>query len=236
MFKLLSRVFSILLLACAVFFMSSEVSAKSLYSPISDLTDQSPGSDAQVGLKSARDIIFGKFTAELREFIQAVATGDANTITGIFAYNVFAMDVTQQPASNPGYISPSEDTITEFGLARKYGTIGMLAHNYLAGNTFFQLQAGQDVYLVFGDGSLQKYTIVDILSYQALQPNSPYSNFLNMKDAGDFLSAEELFYKVYAQEDALVLQTCIENQGIETWGRLFIIAVPGDISGDLGAL
>jgi len=236
MLKLLSRVISITILASAVIFMGGEAAAQTIPGGLLELSDQGPANPGQVSVKGARDIYFEKFSAEFRDFIGAVTTGQQDTITGIFAYDVFAMDVVQQPSNNPGYIAPFEETVTEFSMARDYGTIGMLAHNYLAGDMFFQLEDGQSVYLVFGNGSFQKFTIVDILSYQALQPNSPYSNFLNLEDPNEYLSAADLFYKVYGQEEALVLQTCIENQGIESWGRLFIIAVPSDSTGFAGSL
>jgi hypothetical protein len=31
---------------------------------------------------------------------------------------------------------------------------------------------------------------------------------------------------IYGRRGDLVLQTCIEAQGIDTWGRLFVIAEP----------
>lgn len=231
MFKLLSRIISIALLSSAVFFVNGEAAAKSSLDDTLDLTDQRPSENRQTSIKGARDIAFGKFSQDFRDFISEVATGQNDVITGIFAYDVLAMDVAQQPAGNPGYISTNDDIVTEFSMARDYGTIGMLAHNYLAGQTFFDLETGQAVYLVFGDGTIQKYTIVNILSYQALQPNSPYSNFLNLDDSGEYLTASELFYNVYGQEGSLILQTCIENQGVESWGRLFVVAVPADATG-----
>jgi hypothetical protein len=166
--------------------------------------------------------------------MKEVYTGQGDTITGLFVNEGFALNVLQQPTGSPGYISPLDDTVTEFGMARDYGTIGMLAHNFLAGDDFFQLEPSEIIYLVFGDSSVQPYTIVNILSYQALQPTSPYSTFLNTDNPDEYLSAADLFYKIYGQEDALVLQTCIENQGVESWGRLFIIAIPGAIPQNSG--
>ncbi|MCL4268439.1 MAG: hypothetical protein KJZ72_02790, partial [Anaerolineales bacterium] len=40
------------------------------------------------------------------------------------------------------------------------------------------------------------------------------------------LTAEQLFNQVYRGEFHLTLQTCIENEGNSSWGRLFIIAKP----------
>jgi hypothetical protein len=35
-----------------------------------------------------------------------------------------------------------------------------------------------------------------------------------------------VFTKIYAVKDRLVLQTCIAKDGIDSWGRLFVIAEP----------
>ena len=236
MFKRLAKVISIILFTSSIFFVGGEVAAQTSFNGIAEVSDPGPFLNGQDSTKRADDHTLEKLSSELRNFIKEVYTGQESTITGIFVNEGFSMDVIQQPNNSPGYIAPYEDTLTEFSIARDYGTIGLLAHNYLAGDLFFQLKEGQVVYLVFGGGAVQTYTIVDILSYQALQPNSPYSNFVNMENAEDYLSAADLFYKVYGQEDALVLQTCIENQGIESWGRLFIIAIPGAIPVNAGPM
>jgi len=227
MLKNLARIISILLFASSVLVFGGEVAAQTSQVVFTENADQGPNGDGQTSAKSANDYAFEKFSPALRNFIDQVYTGQQNLITGIYVDQSIALDVLQQPSNEPGYIANSQDSVTEFRMARDYGTIGLLAHNYLAGNLFFQLQEGQVIYLVFGDGTVHTYTIVDILSYQALQPTSPYSNFVNLQNADDYLSAADLFYKVYGQEDALVLQTCIANQGIESWGRLFIVAIPG---------
>jgi hypothetical protein len=69
--------------------------------------------------------------------------------------------------------------------------------------------------------------VEDIQQYQALQPFSPYSNFRDL-ETQSILTAEQLFNKVYRGEFHLTLQTCIENEGNLSWGRLFIIARPFD--------
>jgi hypothetical protein len=45
-------------------------------------------------------------------------------------------------------------------------------------------------------------------------------------DADQQLSASDLFYMMYNSDNSVVLQTCIANEGISSWGRLFVIAVP----------
>ena len=175
-------------------------------------------------------------SAELRAFVDQVYTGQLGVITGVHVDGVFSLPVLQQPANDPGFISSTEGTVTEFRMARDYGSIGMLAHNYLAGAVFNQLESGQTIFLVYGDGQFVLYTVTKIERYQALSPNSPYSDFIKLDGSGQQVSATELFYQTYGQEDALVLQTCLEKDGNQTWGRLFVTAVPQYALPDLTAV
>lgn len=110
-------------------------------------------------------------------------------------------------------------------MASAYGTVGLLAHNYLAGASFQSIERGDEIILIYGDGRTQTFLVEDIQRYQALQPFSPYSNFRDL-DTDAVLTAEQLFNKVYRGDFHLTLQTCIEHEGNLSWGRLFIIAKP----------
>ncbi len=162
--------------------------------------------------------------AALQSFVDSVSNG-SRAVTGIYVKEGFSLRVGQQPSGSPGYVSNNLGEVTQFGMAAKYGSKGFLAHNYLSGASFFDLSVGMVFSLVYGDGSTEKYQITEIRSFEALQPNSPYSNFVDL-DQGGKLSATKLFHSIYNYENPVVLQTCIENHGISTWGRLFIIAVP----------
>jgi hypothetical protein len=37
-----------------------------------------------------------------------------------------------------------------------------------------------------------------------------------------------LFFQTYGQADHVIFQTCIENNGKRTWGRLFVLAEPAE--------
>jgi hypothetical protein len=147
-------------------------------------------------------------------------------VTGVYIPNTFAFNVVQQPAGNPAYVSSAEDVITQFALASKYGSIGLMAHNNLAGATFENVIPGQTIVVIYGDGSLDYYHITAIEKYQALSPTSPYSQFVNLDTNGAVMSAEDLFMHVYANAGTLVLQTCIANGNQTSWGRMFILAEP----------
>jgi hypothetical protein len=138
---------------------------------------------------------------------------------------VLALPIIQQPVGSPGYVSGNDGEITQFGMAANFGNIGLLAHNHLSGKSFAQLAIGQEVRLVYGDGKTESFIITEVLSYQALQPSSPYSSFRNLsKD--ETLTAEQMFKRVYRGDRHVTFQTCIESDGNASWGRLFVIAVP----------
>ena len=160
---------------------------------------------------------------EFHNFVTSVINGNSSQVVGIFVNDVLSLPIDQQPSSNAGYITTQENLATQFRLAAQYGSIGILAHNFLAGENFFELSEGMIVTIVYGDGSTDDYLINSIQEYQALSPYSPYSEFIDL-ETNQKLTATELFYHVYANENIVVLQTCIEAEGIDSWGRLFVSA------------
>jgi hypothetical protein len=162
----------------------------------------------------------------LQEFSQHVFNGGSYSVTGLFINQETSFPILQQPSGNAAYVSTKSGVVTQFSLASQYGSIGIVAHNYLAGADFFNLNIGQSIVVVYGDGHHITYTVSDVRQYQALSPNSPYSNFVNLDYPEKQLSATDLFYETYGVSDRLVLQTCIANDASDSWGRLFVIAEP----------
>jgi hypothetical protein len=159
-------------------------------------------------------------------FVELVKNGNSNQIVGVYVENVLALRVVQQPPSNPAFVSNIMGTATQFLLAYTVaGNIGLLAHNYLSGGLFFQLKPGDVVQLIYGDGAVWEYEVGEIQEYQALNPNSPTSDFLNLA-TGETLSANDLFNRIYIGQHHLAFQTCIQRDNLDTWGRLFVIAPP----------
>ena len=161
----------------------------------------------------------------LNWFVSQVTNGRADELRGIYAPEIFAARVIQQPDGNPEFVSPRQNILTQFELASQFGSTGLLAHNDLAGGRFFLLEKGRIFHLVYGDGQIAAFIVTEILRYQALEPNSTSSKFLDLKN-NDLLTARELFLKVYGRSGQVIFQTCIaegENLG---WGRLFVIAEP----------
>ena len=160
------------------------------------------------------------------DFSKSVQNGDGKALGGVYVDDVLALPVVQQPSGNPAFVSNNDGEITQFGMASQYGNIGLLAHNHLSGKSFSELLVGQQVRLVYGDGKIETFVITEILRYQALQPTSPYSSFRNLDNTEETLTAEQMFKQVYLGDRHVTFQTCIEAYGNQSWGRMFIIAVP----------
>ena len=159
------------------------------------------------------------------DFSKSVQNGKAADLRGVYVPDVLALPVIQQPSNNAGYVSTKNGEVTQFGMASQFGNVGLLAHNHLSGKLFSQITAGQEVRLVYGDGKVETFIVTEILQYQALRPNSPYSDFRGVSD-GKTLTAEQMFKRVYFGDRHVTFQTCIEKDGNLSWGRLFVVAIP----------
>ena len=162
---------------------------------------------------------------DLATFILSVQDGQAGVVRGVYVDSVLAYPIVQQPSYNAGYVSNTDGVVTEFGMARQTGNIGLLAHNTLAGRSFSNLKPGQYVVIVYGDGKTETFIVTQILRYAALSPFSTTSDFKNL-DTNITISATQLFSNVYTGSRHVTFQTCIEYNGNDSWGRLFVIAVP----------
>jgi len=158
------------------------------------------------------------------QFVTAIKNGDATKVVGVYVENVLALKVVQQPSNNPAFVSGVKGVATYFSMVKKQtGNTGLLAHNYLAGVYYYDLVPGQVVVLIYGDGRTEEYTVADSIQYQALNPTSPTSNFVNVL-TGEKLSSTALFTKVYGGSSKTTFQTCIAQGNEPSWGRLFVIA------------
>jgi hypothetical protein len=161
---------------------------------------------------------------DLSAFVASVARAEPATVIGVFVCRVLALDVAQQPVDNPVFVSEIPGTATQFRLAAGYGTIGLLAHSERAGARFFGLVAGQEVNIVYGDGSIKRFVVSEIRHMRSVKPDDPYSDFLDLEHDGNRLSSEQVFNQVFAKSERVVFQTCIEREGNPSWGRLFVTA------------
>lgn len=151
---------------------------------------------------------------------------EAGVLSKISIDNLVTLGIVRQPFGNSTFVTPVSGYVTEFQTASNYGTIGLLAHNYLAGQYFFQISSGQRITLTYRDQTIKSFVVTQIQQYQALTPNSTSSNFIDL-NSGNLLTASQLFRKIYKEQTGnLVLQTCIYADQNPSWGRLFIIAEP----------
>jgi hypothetical protein len=163
--------------------------------------------------------------ALLDQFIQAVSGSGTEEVTGVYISGRFSLPVLQQPTGDDGFVSTQDQTLTQFGLPNAYDTVGLLAHNNLSGKMFFDLHEGEEVVIVYGNGSLAKYRITQIERYQALSPTSEYSYFIDLSDPDPVkLTSAQVFQRVYTAGNRVVFQTCIAADGNLSWGRIFVIA------------
>jgi len=161
----------------------------------------------------------------LESLISQVSNGRKDQVSGVYVPSVLSLPIIQQPAGQPGFVSGLLGVATQFRMAASSGSIGLLAHNTLAGAKFSSLKLGDEVKVVYGDGSIRKYKVSGVYRYQALSPNSPESIFVDL-DSHQKVSAAQLFKNMYAGSDHVTFQTCIQEGGEASWGRLFIIAEP----------
>lgn len=164
---------------------------------------------------------------DLDFFVQAIVNGDPTQVVGVYVPGTLALPVQQQPANDNNFVSTDPDAITQFRAAQRFQTIGLLAHNYLAGEQFYNIRPNEIVIVIYGDGSQRYYQVNDIQKFQALSPNSPQSDFIDLSDpTSSRLTAGDVFNRIYTQGDRVVFQTCILNHGDPSWGRMFITATP----------
>ena len=157
----------------------------------------------------------------LNKFTEALNESDSSKLVGVYVNNILALRVVQQVSTYS--VSSLTNTATQFGLAANYGSIGLLAHNYLSGRHFSELITGTEINLIFGNGNIRTYQVEKIKKYQALSPDDLDSDFVNLDNPSGTISGDQVINETYGA-GGLILQTCLENNGNLTWGRLFIIA------------
>lgn len=176
-------------------------------------------------VQAMTDDFNGESLPGMDAFISQVRNGQAGELRGIYIADLLAAPIVQQPRGMEEFVSPWQNIVTQFGLASSHGSIGLLAHNYLAGKSFSGLQPGQEIHLVYGDGRVATFIVSEILHYQALEPDSTSSSFINL-DTHESQSYAGLFSRIYNRPGQVVFQTCISTADDLAWGRLFVIAEP----------
>lgn len=107
----------------------------------------------------------------------------------IVAPGLFAVRVVQQNGDR-GYVPSQYGIASQFTDAGWYGTIGILAHDYLSGQHFYGLTSGKMVVLFYGD-RVEIWRVTDAFYYYPTRELTP----------------EMMFDRVY-RNGGLVFQTC----------------------------
>jgi len=157
----------------------------------------------------------------LNAFAKTVKNGDARVARGVYVPRVMALPVVQQPEGDFKFVSKHSLVVTQFSLADKFGNIGLLAHNTLAGKLFFNIAPNDQIVIVYGDGRMETFLAESVLRYQAL-PQNEYKDLKTKR----IVSAKELIKIAYRGKYHVALQTCIAQKGDFNWGILFVIAKP----------
>ena len=112
-------------------------------------------------------------------------------------------------------ISTQPDTVTLFLPSEAHGT-GLVAHNTLAGSSFYKLKVGDTIRY------RGTWEVVEIRRVRATRPLDWYSDFVDL-DTGKWYTSGELVDEVYPK-GMLTLQTCLKINGDVSGGRYFVIA------------
>jgi hypothetical protein len=166
-----------------------------------------------------------EFPPTVQKFIDEIADGEADAVRGVYVADTIMLPVIQQPKNNAAFVSEEAEVITQFQSAAQYGVIGLLAHNFLSGELFYNLGIGQEVVIVMGDGSNRRYLVEGVYQYKKLSPNNLRSNLVDLSD-GQTLTTSQVFSRFYRGDHKVTFQTCLEREGKLNWGLTFIVALP----------
>jgi hypothetical protein len=166
---------------------------------------------------SEKATIFGQF-AEIFSEVRIDPVG------GVYAPGAFGFPIVEQPPGKDNYVSRKSGLVTRFRQAERYGVTGLLAHNYLAGKSFYDLDVGQEIWLLFGD-DLLLYRVESIHRYQRIRNRRSGDEFIDLND-GQILTTHEIFVQFYRGEPHVTFQTCLEREGELDWGLYFVVAMP----------
>ncbi|KAA3648086.1 MAG: hypothetical protein DWQ07_03580 [Chloroflexi bacterium] len=144
---------------------------------------------------------------------------NAKTAVSVTAGSLFTYSVSQNGNKAPS----TGGVVGQYAYAASKGSIGLIAHNYLAGASFYSLTAGTEVTVDFSDGTTQTFVVQTARRYQATDPDDYGKPFIDQR--GKQVSTRQVFNQNYKQ-GKVTFQTCITKDGINTWGLVFIIAVP----------
>ncbi len=146
-------------------------------------------------------------------------------ILGVSAPGVLDFPVVQQPENNPASVTENAGEVTQFGMADKNHVIGLLAHNTLAGEAFSSLRIGQEIRISYANSRVDHFIVNRLARFKVMFPGSRDLSYLDLSTY-KLYNTQELFRMFYQGNTHVTFQTCIEMGGDNSWGRLFITAIP----------
>jgi len=158
---------------------------------------------------------------DFNTFVASVSNGSKD-VTGVYVPGVLALRVVRQSGNS---ISAAPGVATLYQAAAQRGVIGLLAHNYVSGWRFFNLSPGMEVRIVYGNGTVKKFTVSSIQRYQATAPGDFSKPLINLS-TGREEKPKSIFNKIYSGGNKVVFQTCIAQDGYSSWGLIFVTAKP----------
>lgn len=148
----------------------------------------------------------------LDAFIASVVVGDSESPVGLWADGLMALRIVE---GHDNDVPSTNSTASTYGWALDHGVLGLLIHDYLGGSRIYQLNRGNRIALILGDGSVEWYVSQDSVYYESLGYSSAgftgpfrlWSCFACPYDQ----SVNELQWRHYAGEPHLAIQTCYKT-------------------------
>lgn len=187
------------------------------------LVDIFPGAGSAI---IGRPLTSGLWRAEgesLAELMDRLTSRQDLFQMGVYVPGVMALPVIRQPEDNSLFVSAKSSVLTQFSEAAANGILGILAHNFLAGGLFYNIDLGQDIWIIEGVNEFKHYKVSRIEQYQRIHNTNAPDEYIDLT-TNEELSTPEVFARYYAGEHRLTLQTCLEKDGDGDWGLTFIVA------------
>lgn len=178
------------------------------------------------GVISSLDIeVSRNVSDDFRTFVENLQGGEPGVPIGVYIEDTLALEIEQQPEDNNAYVPPEWGKASQFRSADRYGVTGLLAHNYLSGSDFYNIQLDQEVRVVYGEGLVRLYQVKEIRGYQKLEPTNLTSDLVEL-DTGKRVTTPEVFGRFYQGDHRVTFQTCLARDNLSNWGLTFITAEP----------
>lgn len=165
-------------------------------------------------------------TQAFLDFVETVRDDNrVKEITGFYANGSLNFKVILD-LSAEGVVTSVSGLVSEVTSDETFDSIAIEAHSPAGeGKRFVEFVMGQEIVLVKGDGSYERFQINKIDAYQVMDLKNLAGDYRHV-ETNETLSGREVFSKMFRQNPShtLIMQTCLQQDDIAGWGRLFIRA------------